>query len=457
MKKALYTRLLIIGILSLFIELFATTFAKAQLGGKTWKVWVKTTPCSGRYDWISVAKTNPSGGGNFFYLANSIFPGTACTNEGCTFLEATAIATTLRISSEFSNYCCREYSVWRNDITGKMSVVVGKFGTAGAGWTFVKGDLCCEEAETLAGIPGACSGSIKNTQPKTQNIKCGPGSHAEYNPQTKRAECFCNQGLVWNSTRTACVDPQDLIQTADCSVYPGTYAAINPNTNKVECYCNPGLVWNSTRTACVDPQELAKSSDCSAYPGSRAVWNNKTQRVECQCPTGKKWNATMTACIDVTGNSNKSGKNNGSGGNATWTLVSVTVNPEDPTKVWTTDEMRWTYNAQSPSAVYSSTNGTRVNHSWTPPPQQFTNSGFAVSLNVQATNSNGQSVSGAISVSGGGLNSDVEDKSVQAAGQGSASGSKTINFKPASNYSDIEFKVSIGFGSVTYIYKYKRT
>ena len=32
-------------------------------------------------------------------------------------------------------------------------------GTPGLGWRFVKDNLCCEEAEALAGIPGACSGS----------------------------------------------------------------------------------------------------------------------------------------------------------------------------------------------------------------------------------------------------------------------------------------------------------
>ena len=39
-----------------------------------WKVWVKTSPCSGRFDWISVAKANPAASQNFFHLANEIFP-----------------------------------------------------------------------------------------------------------------------------------------------------------------------------------------------------------------------------------------------------------------------------------------------------------------------------------------------------------------------------------------------
>ena len=339
MKKTLYPRLLIISLWTLLFVLFTSMSANAQPGGGDWKVWVKTTPCSGRFDWISVAKTNPTGGGNFFYLANTIFPGTACTHEGCTFSEATAIAATLRLSPQFANYCCHDYSVWRNDVTGNMTIVVGKFGTAGPGWKWVKGELCCEEAEALAGIPGACSGNTKKTQPP--GIKCWPGSHPKYDPQTKKTECYCDEGLVWNSTKTACVDPQQLVNATDCSVYPGSYAAWNAQAQRVECYCpagkkwnasktaciddvvttstncwpgshaawdpatqrtlcycDAGLVWNSTKTACVDPQDLVKGTNCSAYPGSYAAWNTQTQRVECWCPAGKVWNSTKTACID---------------------------------------------------------------------------------------------------------------------------------------------------------------
>ena len=261
-----------------------------------WRVWFKTSPCSGRFDWISVAKENPTegGGGNFYYLANQIFPGTPCTTEGCTFAVATTVAASLRTSPQFSNYCCHDYSVWKNRITGKMSVVVGKFGTAGNDWDFVKGNLCCEEAEALSGIPGACSGTIQTNQPNVQNTKCGPGSYAAVNLHTKKVVCYCNPGLVWNTTRTACVEPPPT--QVNCML--GSHAAVNPQTQKVECYCNTGLVWNSTKTACVDPEELVKNADCSIYPGSKAFWNAEKQKVECRCPEGKVWNSTMTECVD---------------------------------------------------------------------------------------------------------------------------------------------------------------
>ena len=539
-----------------------------------WKVWVRTSPCSGRYDWVTVARENPTGGENFYYLANQIFPGTNCTTMGCTFQQATAIATSIRTSPQFSNYCCRDYSVWQNTQTSKMTIVKGKFGTAGFGWQIVKTDLCCEEAEALAGIPGACSGTdqsiVNNTKcwpgsyaamnPQTQKVECfcypglvwnntrtacidtsalvkaadcsrysgsyavfnqqtqkvecwcpegkkwnstmtaciddpakvncWPGSYAAVNPQTQKIECYCNPGLVWNSTKTACVDPQELVKAADCSAYPGSYAAwniqtqkvecwcppgkkwnstmtaciddpgtitcwpgshpeVNPQTQKTECYCNTGLVWNSTKTACVDPQELAKNTDCSVYPGSYAAWNTQTQKVECWCPPGKKWNDTKTACVDITTTTNDG---SGTGG---WTLVSATVSPEDPNKVWGNHE--WTYSGMSPAAQYSIYNGAyKVNYSRTPPTQQFNSNGFTVSLNVNATATAGNAISGLISVSGSGLTSDTEDKTAYAKGTGSASASKAVNFKPASNYSDIEVKVVLAWGSVTYTYKYKR-
>jgi hypothetical protein len=182
-----------------------------------WKVWVKTSPCSGRHDWVAVAKENPTygGGGGVWSNADLILTGTGmrCVrniDQSCTFAAATAQAAIIRASSQFFNYCCREYSVWQNSRTRKMSVVVDKFGTAGFGWDKIRGDLCCEEAEALAGIPGACSGThgggtgweptnnqsslqgetltfYRGTTPEKCQIDCGG------NPQCK-AFTFIRQG-----------------------------------------------------------------------------------------------------------------------------------------------------------------------------------------------------------------------------------------------------------------------
>jgi len=118
-----------------------------------WRVWMKTSPCSGRTDWVSVAKENPTTGGGGAYF--EIFPG---SRTWATFAEAMAEANALRGSSLFSNYCCREYSVWQNNQTGKFTVVQGKFGNPGFGWQFVKGNLCCDEAFAQAGLSSSCGG-----------------------------------------------------------------------------------------------------------------------------------------------------------------------------------------------------------------------------------------------------------------------------------------------------------
>lgn len=80
-------------------------------------------------------------------------------NLGCTFDEATSLMEALRFNRKFYNYCCRDYSVWENTQTDETSVFLIRSGTPGTGWQFVKGDLCCDEAEALAGKPGACSRS----------------------------------------------------------------------------------------------------------------------------------------------------------------------------------------------------------------------------------------------------------------------------------------------------------
>lgn len=144
--------------------------------GIGWKVWVKTSPCSGgRTDWISVAKENPGfgGGGSSWQTADLLTSPLACTVENsCTFAAAQDSASKVRTSSSFSKYCCRDYSVWKNSQTGEFTIVKGQ-SSAGFGWQFEKGNLCCEEAENIAGKPGACSGSKQNeTIGNSENIGC---------------------------------------------------------------------------------------------------------------------------------------------------------------------------------------------------------------------------------------------------------------------------------------------
>jgi hypothetical protein len=118
---------------------------------KPWRVWQRDSPCSGRWDWVVVSQENPGGSGGLAYY--EVFPG---SHQWPTAAQAQAEADEDRFSPRFSQYCCRDYSVWQNQQTGNFTVVVGKYpGNPGPGWFFKKGDLCCEEAYVYAGLPNA--------------------------------------------------------------------------------------------------------------------------------------------------------------------------------------------------------------------------------------------------------------------------------------------------------------
>src|SRR5688572_179556 len=82
-----------------------------------WKVYVKTSPCSGRFDWVLVSKENPTGrgGSGFWQNADLIIDGTGmrCVNETssvCTKAEADKEAVIVKGNSKFKEYCCKEYT-----------------------------------------------------------------------------------------------------------------------------------------------------------------------------------------------------------------------------------------------------------------------------------------------------------------------------------------------------------
>ena len=264
-------------ILIIFINLLTFSNVIGQQD-RVYKVYMKTSQCSGRYDWISVAKEDPTPYGlSFHQLA-----GTVCDN-GCTFEEAMRVAETRRFQNDFFNYCCRDYSVWyKNKLGGTREyiIVLGKFFT-GEGYFFERGDLCCEEAEALAGIPGACSGRAQ--------ISCPPGSYSAWNPQTQKSECFCYPGFMWNNTKTACIS-----FAPDCEkFYPNSVAYWDKATNQYLCNCKQGFVWNSTKTACIPG-----IPDCNSfYKNSVAVWDEASKQYLCNCPQGYIWNSNRTECI----------------------------------------------------------------------------------------------------------------------------------------------------------------
>lgn len=169
---------------------------------KGWRVFVRTKPCSGRFDWLSVAREAPppQGGGLSTYVPYETVLGRApagvkdCLDSnpqlGCTFAEATALREALRGNAKFFNYCCRDYSVWKDTRTGELSVFLIRSGTPGLGWRFEKGELCCEEAEELAGKPGVCSGKSRAKQGGGGNSGWGPFQQASINQGDGQALTF---------------------------------------------------------------------------------------------------------------------------------------------------------------------------------------------------------------------------------------------------------------------------
>jgi hypothetical protein len=252
-------------------------YAGSRVSGqrdKGWKVWVKTSPCSGRHDWVSVAREDPAygGGGGTWSNADLILAGTGmhCVrniDESCSFAEATAEAAMVRASSKFSNYCCRDYSVWENNQTGKLSIVAGKFGTAGFGWRFRQGNLCCEEAEAIAGILGACSSSRGESAENSCSAEDQQYSVWENSQTGKRSVVlgkFGTAGFGWRLTKAGlcCAEAETLAGIPGaCSGSTGStghvsfqatdnqasfqgdtltyYAGTTPEKCQVDCDANP--------------------------------------------------------------------------------------------------------------------------------------------------------------------------------------------------------------------------
>lgn len=215
-SKSILSRAITIAAILVAIVIGQTSVG-AQMAG--WIVWVKTSPCSGRTDWVTVGTQNPTGqgGSTYWEAADRVVGGTNCgrLNSRCTKAEAEAEAITVRASPRFSDYCCKEYSIWRNSQTNKLSIVVGKFGTAGLGWMFEDGPMCCDQAERITGLTGACSGTVGGQKPRLQADTAYTGKNLTFFQRQTADQCEadCNGnpkclGFTW--------------------IKPGTYNAGDP-------------------------------------------------------------------------------------------------------------------------------------------------------------------------------------------------------------------------------------
>jgi hypothetical protein len=121
----------------------------AGQGGTGWRVWVKVSPCSMNIDWITLAKDNPTGGGNYYETADRI---------------KSPEAIGIRVMPQFFDYCCKDYSFIGNDTTKELFAYRGW--TAKYGFTVVNEGVCCEEAAAITGhIVSACPLALLSVHP----------------------------------------------------------------------------------------------------------------------------------------------------------------------------------------------------------------------------------------------------------------------------------------------------
>lgn len=248
----------------------SNVLGQARSGGGSlgWRVWVKTSPCSGRFDWLTVAQGNPTGGGNTFAAYETLLPLSGCTEtapSGCTFAAADALRNSLRFHPKFLDLCCRDYSVWENSQTGKRTVVLGKLGTAGFTWRFVKGQLCCEEAEALAGIPGACSDRRRSGWGPTNESAGLNGKTLTFYRGTTPEQCQADCGK-----NPAC--------RAFTFIRAGAYSAGDPQM----CYLMSEATGFAPSPCCISAVKSGEQGGGVVYPGEGNTIGliNKPQVVE---------------------------------------------------------------------------------------------------------------------------------------------------------------------------------
>jgi hypothetical protein len=162
-----HTSLAVVMLLVFGILLSPAGTANSQSGSPKpllgFRVWMKVEPCAvTRQDWITVARENPTQIPNVF-MPSPLSSGRSFATLAAAFAQAD-IDRIFFTSGEstgmpkFENYCCDDYSVWRDVRTGAFTVLTGKLDQPGVGnFDLVKSGLCCEQAFALAGLFGGCT------------------------------------------------------------------------------------------------------------------------------------------------------------------------------------------------------------------------------------------------------------------------------------------------------------
>ena len=378
-----------------FTIILTPAFLQAQprVDDMPWRVYMQVEPCvDNREQWMMVAREQPAFGPNHWIIPQSATP-------QATMAGALAEADMLSLSdpsaetmqfARFENYCCHDWSIYKNSATNQFIVLKGIVGIVPDGFSVEQGSLCCETARVIADLPGGCR----------------------------------NYTLADGVTTFTKVSP-GFTQISGPVVTPPS-----PPTDP----SNPGTI------TVVEIPEDGGGGNVFHIP----THTGTTTTITTTTPT----TTIPTAPTTPTNQNNPNPPTAG----GRWVLESVTVSPATPTT-------GWTYTAQSSSAHFQIYNGDQANFTWTPPPQQIDMNGFTISMSANGTPADPKGrVACIIGASGSGIESDTpsDDRAAYAkADAGPSSATKSVTFKPQSNYSEIEVRIGMQW-AVEFTYKYRR-
>ncbi len=450
------------------VFLWPARLSASGQAGREWRVWMKVSPCSGRTDWVSVATENPTtgGGGPFFEQ----FPG---SHAWATFAEAMAEANALRGSSLFSNYCCKNYRVFRNSATGKLTVVVGLYGNPGGGFTEQEGGpMCCEDAAAMAGYPasfcGGGGGSVNtcfandpgmastNRNDHYDWAQRQDPAHLEANLKNKINLLFNCPSVTDDQLSSAFADYSVIIaryaQNAAC--FSGDRGVINTDWSAHKAWARAksrsqllsNLQWKMAAAfKCLD-----RASQSSFFADSSVA------TAKAALAGGSAGSGSSGGSGGGRGGSGGSGGGSGGAGGTTspGRLQLVEVKQDPPCSTWGNitscnpngGQITW-----GPSV--------NTNYQWTSPPQQVGPEGFTITMSVSEQNPPERRSATGLNMTGGGFVLDPPNPTIPiGAPNQPMSGSLTVTVKPPKNPSgDYYLKIGVYWGpGFTYHYRVVR-
>jgi hypothetical protein len=438
-----------------------SAMAWAQPVGTQWRVWMKTSPCAAnRPDFVTVLDGYPTPNGPNHYV---YYPGSGLH---ATRAEAIAEKTALQASSPYyPQYCCTNYSVWENTETRRLSVVTDQHGSAGPPYRQVKARLCCEDAFALAGFPPSCGlpSDTGGNQPQVcdwfvyrnrvtgaftllSGMQNRPG--AEFEPVINGQNlCCADAAALAGFPASFCIGRSGAVRASSGMAMTGTRLTYYGGTTARQCQADcarngkcKGFTFIEAGTYSPgDPAMCYLLSDVTGR--TTAKGHTSGMRDGSPIPTGPTGPVGTTPVPP--------GRPPVPGGQTgRWTLVSVSVEPPTPPNG---PYGTWTYSAQSSSAHLAYRNGTAADFQWSVPPRQIDASGFNFNISAQSPKFETSMNASGIEFQGEGLN--LEAGPVHAP----SSQTKSGIFKPSFGSGEVELKVSMAYGAVTFHYKYNRT